>query len=103
MIYLQVTYRIRSERMKEAERKIGVFAEALRKGSPRFLTYHLFRHGDDDRSFVHYMSFRNQEDQLAHIQLPHVKQFVESMLDLCEQGPIYAELHEITAIGPGTA
>jgi quinol monooxygenase YgiN len=44
------------------------------------------------------MSFRSHDDQLDHMQLPHVKQFVETMLALCEQGPIHTELDEVAEI-----
>jgi quinol monooxygenase YgiN len=49
-------------------------------------------------SFVHFMSFRSHDDQLDHMQLPHVKHFVETMLALCEQGPIHTELDEVGEI-----
>ena len=102
MIYQQVTYRIRSDRLDEGRRKVLAFAEAIRKCQPRFVMYHIARHVSDGASFVHFMSFRNHEDQLAHMQLPHVKHFVETMLPLCEQGPVYTELDGVVAIGTGT-
>jgi quinol monooxygenase YgiN len=102
MLYLQVTYRIRSDRLDEGQSKVQTFAEAIRKSPPRFVSYYILRHGNNGASFVHFMSFRNHDDQLDHMQLPHVKHFVETMLALCEQGPIYTELDGVTAIEAGT-
>jgi quinol monooxygenase YgiN len=95
MIYLQVTYRLRSDRLDEGQRKILAFDGAIRNSQPRFVMYHIFRETNDGASFVHFMSFRNHEDQLEHMQLPHVKHFVETMLALCEAGPIYSELQQV--------
>lgn len=102
MAYLQVTYRIRSDCLDEGQSKVLAFAEAIRKNPPRFVNYYILRHGNDGASFVHFMSFRNHDDQLDHMQLPHVKHFVETILALCEQGPIYTDLVGVAAIEAGT-
>jgi quinol monooxygenase YgiN len=103
MIYVQVTYRIRTNRIAEAEREISDFVDALQKDRPRFQSYHLFRHANDPTSLVHFMSFADPEAQLEHVQSPHVKRFVENMLALCEVGPIYTDLNPVAAIeAPGS-
>jgi quinol monooxygenase YgiN len=103
MIYVQVTYRIRNNRIAEAEREISGFVDAIQKGQPRFQTYHLLRHANDPSSLVHFMSFKDQEAQLEHVQSPHVKRFVENMLALCEVGPIYTDLNPVAAmVAPGS-
>lgn len=103
MIYLQVAYRIKSSRVAEAEREISGFVDAIQKGQPRFQTYHLLRHANDPSSLVHFMSFKDQEAQLEHVQSPHVKRFVENMLALCEVGPVYTDLNPVAAMeAPGS-
>src|SRR5260221_4424764 len=102
MIYVQVTYRIKGSRIAEAEPEISRFVDAIQKGQPRFHAYHILRHANDPSSLVHFMSFKDQEAQLEHVQSPHVKRFVENILALCEVGPIYTDLNPVAAIeAPG--
>jgi quinol monooxygenase YgiN len=99
MTHLMVTYKIRKGRADQAEREISVFADAIQKSQPRFQTYQILRGANDTSSLVHFMSFKDSEAQLEHVQSPHVKRFVENMLALCEMGPIYTELNKVLAIG----
>ena len=99
MIHFQVTYRIRSGCIVEAEREISAFAESLRSGQPRFEAYHIFRQVSDNASYVHVIAFKDHEAQLKHTESPHVKTFVENMLGFCVVGPIYTELESVVAIG----
>ena len=95
MIYVQVTYRIRQEHAEQAERQIAAFVATLQNNHARFATYNIFRHVNDAASLVHHISFRDHEAQLEHTQSAHVRRFVESMLPLCEVGPVYTELREV--------
>jgi quinol monooxygenase YgiN len=95
MIHVQVNYRIRSDRMEEAEREIAAFIATLQINRPRFATYYLFRPAADAASRIHLISFRDDEVHLEHTQSAHVKRFVENMLPLCEVGPVYTELKEM--------
>jgi quinol monooxygenase YgiN len=97
MIHVQVTYRIRSNRIEEAEREIAAFSATLQSNRPRFATYRILRHSDDPANLVHFISFRDREAQLEHTQSPHVRRFVENMLALCEFGPIYTDLTEVAS------
>ena len=99
MIHVQVTYRIRLERIVEAEQEISAFVESLKRRQPRFEKYHIFRDANDNTSFVHTIVFKDHESQLEHTQSAHVKTFVENMVGFCVVGPIYTELASVTAIG----
>ena len=99
MIHVQVTYKIRPERLAEAEREISVFAESLQSEKRRFESYQILRHADDNASYVHIIAFKNHEAQLDHTQSAHVKTFIENMLGFCVAGPIYTELENVMTAG----
>ena len=101
MIYQQASYRIRKERLADAEREIAAFAAELQRNKPRFIKYHIYRQAGDTATLFHLMSFPDQEAYLEHTQLPHVKRFVENMLALCEQGPDYIELQQVASVDRG--
>lgn len=98
MIYLMVTYKIREDRLGQANGEITKLLSAVRKHEPDTLVYQVFNPANDESSFVHLMVFPDAEAHLAHVSARHLKQFVETLLPFCEDGPHYSELHLVDSI-----
>jgi len=98
MIYLMVTYKIREDRLGQANGEITKLLSTVRKQEPDTLVYQVFNPANDQSSFMHFMVFPNTEAHLAHVSARHLKQFVEALLPFCQDGPHYSELRLVDSI-----
>lgn len=96
MKHLMVRYRVRKEKLSEAEHTIRDFIGAVRQ-EPGTYVYEAFRE-PDGVSFVHIMSFQDEQAERIHRGAKHTKAFTEQLYPLCEHEPMFTELRLIEQV-----
>jgi hypothetical protein len=93
-----IRYRVKADRVAENERYVGAVYEALRRLAPRGLRYATFRL-DDGVSFVHLVSYENEDSARVLSSLPAFNAFTAGIKDRCEELPVTTELKEVGSYG----
>lgn len=91
MKHIMARYTVKKQGIEEVKRAITEFVDAVKKNEPDTLAYEAF-HENDNVSFVHFMTFKDENAETAHKTTPHVMKFVEILYPLCENEPVFTEL-----------
>jgi len=95
MEHLFVSFKVKREHIDEAKKIIIEFIKQIKEQEPGTLFYRCFQEKSDDSSFVHVMTFRNEEDEEIHRHTKYVKNFINRLYPICEKEPEFSELNLI--------
>lgn len=90
-------FKVRASEVAAAEKAIIAFV-AKAADEPGTLRYESFRE-EDGVSFIHFMSFADDEAEARHGQTDHVKKFVADLYPRCEMEPSFTDLKKISGAG----
>src|SRR6266571_1406371 len=91
-----VRYKVKPERAAENEELVRAVYAELHETRPAGLRYATFQ-ADDSVSFVHLTVHDTENGQSPLSQVHAFKCFQENIDDRCEEGPVVAELREISS------
>lgn len=93
MIRLMIKYTIKENKISSFQKAIESFVEAVQEKEKDILEYNVFQ-GPDGLSFVHYISFTDEESQMSHVKSSHAKKFNKILNAYTESTPLYIPLNE---------
>ena len=93
-----IRYKLKAGRVAENELYVSAVYDELRRLAPRGLRYATFRLGDGV-SFVHLVSYENEDSARLLPTLPAFKAFTADIKDRCEELPVTEELKESGSYG----
>ncbi|MFC1733457.1 putative quinol monooxygenase [candidate division KSB1 bacterium] len=95
MIHFIATYKVKEEKLEEVKNAIPDFVTAVRDNEPTTLYYSSYQKKEEPLSFVHLMSFENEDAKRFHENAEYTKKFMEFLCPECENPPEYIELQMI--------
>jgi len=95
MEHLFVSFKVKREHIEEAKKIITDFINQIKNEEPGTLFYKCFQEKSDETSFIHVMSFQNEDAEETHRHSEHVKSFVNKLYPMCEKEPEFSELNLI--------
>ena len=95
MEHLFVSFKVKREDVDIAKKIITEFIQQIKDKEPGTLFYRCFQEKSDDTSFVHVMTFQNEDAEETHRHTEYVKSFVNKLYPLCEKEPEFSELNLI--------
>lgn len=90
MIRKVVRYQVKEAELRPVEQAITEFVDAIAQNEP-YTVYEAYQ-SDDGVSFVHFMSFPNQEAEEKHQTATYTMKFVEVLYPRCEAAPVFTDL-----------
>ena len=93
MIRIMIKYSIKQEKLASFSRAIENFVSEVQKKEGGISEYNVFQ-GPDGLSFVHYVTFPDQEIQLKHVKASHTKKFNKILKKSVVENPVYIPLNE---------
>ncbi len=92
MIERIVRYRVKPDRVADAQQAIGEFVDAVAKSEEGTLSYRAYQYVDDPTEFVHTMAFADADAQTHHQRTDHVEAFVSRLYPLCFEQPEFRDM-----------
>lgn len=95
MPYTVAEYTVKPSQLKAVQKALSEFVAQVRKHEPR--TLYLVFSDDTKCTFVHVMSFENEEAERKHSQSRHVERFARVVSPHCVGKPVFSEMSLSTA------
>ena len=93
MIRMMIKYSIKRNKIGAFSSAIEDFVTAVQKKEVEISEYNVFQ-GPDGLSFVHYVTFPDQEVQMKHVKASHTKKFNKVLAKSVSANPVYIPLNE---------
>ena len=93
MIRIMIKYCIKQEKLSSFSGAIEDFVSEVQKKESEISEYNVFQ-GPDGLSFVHYITFPDQETQMKHVKASHTKKFNKILKKSVVDNPVYIPLNE---------
>ena len=90
MKHVMVRYKVKKGAAAEVKAAIERFVLDVKRHDWGTLSYDAFQ--EDDQTFVHVISFRDEKSERLHTEADHTNRFVDFLYPLCEKEPIFTEL-----------
>ncbi len=95
MEHLFVSFKVKKENIEDAKRIITKFINHIKDKEPGTISYHCYQEKSDETSFIHVMTFQNEEAEETHRHTNYVRRFINELYPLCEMEPEFSELNLI--------
>jgi quinol monooxygenase YgiN len=95
MEHLFVSFKVNRDHIEEAKKIITEFIDQIKNKEPGTLFYRCYQEKSDETSFIHVMTFQNEDAEETHRHTKYVKRFVNKLYPLCEKEPEFSELNLI--------
>ena len=86
-----IKYSIKEKQIKSFSSAIEEFVQAIQEKEPNIIEYNVFQ-GSNGLSFVHYISFLDEESQMKHVRASHTKRFNKILKKSVVANPVYIPL-----------
>ncbi len=90
-------FKVRASEVAAAEKAIIEFVARV-ADEPGTLRYDSFREADGV-TYIHFMTFADEDAEKAHRETDHVKKFVAELYPRCEVQPVFTDLKKISGAG----
>lgn len=90
MIRKLAKYKVRPDKITEVEKSIQEFVDAIARSEPD-TNYTAYR-TNEERTYIHLMSFVDEGAEKAHQTAPYTMRFVEILYPNCEEQPRFTDL-----------
>ena len=90
MISISVKYKVKKDNLEEVKKAIEEFVTEV-KNEPGVLSYNAFQ--EEDISFVHFITFKDDMAKKSHENSVHVRKFVDFLYPVCEEEPVFNNLN----------
>lgn len=88
---VMVRYRVKKDKVELIRKAVTEFVEKVKMyEAGGTVAYDAFQ--EDEVSFVHFMTFKNDQAQKAHEIADHTNKFVDILYPNCEKEPVFTEL-----------
>ena len=88
MINIKIEFVIKpNESLEFVGKIVKEFINNIRKNEPATIEYTSFQYKDNERHFVHFMTFTDEDAQLKHRNTAYCQDFVSKLYPLCEKEP----------------
>jgi len=94
MIYRRAEFKVRKERIGEAEGIIAAFISQVHTNEQETKIYDAFLE-EDGLTFMHLMAFSGVEAEEQHRNTPYLQEFIAKLYPLCEIQPVFTRLSPI--------
>ncbi len=91
MIHKIAQFTVKEGKLDAAESAIRAFVSAVKASEPDTIVYAAFKK-PDGYSFVHVMSFRDEEAERQHRLSAYAKKFTTELYPLCVESPSFVDL-----------
>jgi len=95
MEHLFVSFKVNRDHIEEAKKIITKFIDQIKNKEPGTLFYRCYQEKSDETSFIHVMTFQNEDAEEAHRHTEYVKSFVNELYPMCEKELEFSELNLI--------
>jgi quinol monooxygenase YgiN len=85
-----VRYKVKEAELEPVEQAITEFVDAIAQNEPHTV-YEAYQ-SDDGVSFIHFMSFPDQEAEQKHQTAAYTMKFVQVLYPRCEEAPVFTDL-----------
>ena len=92
MISYKVLFRVKKSQVEQAVRLINDFIDGIRNNETDTIIYHSFQDGEDVTSFIHVMTFKDEEAEERHKTSSYCQIFTENLYPLCEE-PVFTPIN----------
>lgn len=92
MEHLFVSFKVKKDKIEAAKDAISKFVKEIAKKESGTILYNCFQEKSDATSFIHTMTFDNEEAEEHHRHTAYVKEFTKRLYPLCESEPVFSEL-----------
>lgn len=90
MIRKIARYVVKEGEIDNVKLAIGEFVAAIKSNEADTL-YHAYQ-ADDDVTFVHVMTFADEDAEEQHSTAPYTNSFVDAIYPRCEETPVFSDL-----------
>lgn len=97
MIERRADFKVQAEHIDEAIAAIREFVAAVASSEPQTITYRSYQTVEDPTRFFHVMTFEDKAARDFHTNTDHVRSFVDRLYPLCQDTPIFTDIHTIAA------
>jgi quinol monooxygenase YgiN len=94
MIYRKAEFKVRPDKVEEAEGIIASFIAQVHTNEPDTKIYDAFLQ-EDGSTFMHLMAFSGVDAEEHHRNTSYVQEFVAKLYPLCEDQPVFTRLSPI--------
>jgi quinol monooxygenase YgiN len=94
MIYRRAEFKVRHDKIEEAEGIIAAFITQVHTNEPDTKIYDAFLE-EDGYTFMHLMAFSGADAEEQHRNTPYLQEFVAKLYPLCEVQPVFTKLSAI--------
>jgi quinol monooxygenase YgiN len=91
MIHKTLRYSVKPESVENVKQAVQELVDAVGKNEPGILRYEAYVE-HDGVSFVHTMTFKDEESNTIHRTADHTDRFVEALYPSCKSLPVYSDL-----------
>ena len=92
---MTVQYKLKKKKLAKAKDALSEYVDAVKKNEPGTMEYKVFQDADDSSSFVHLMSFVDQNAKKAHEKTEHLKKLKKILVPISKGKAVYTTLTEI--------
>jgi quinol monooxygenase YgiN len=96
MILKKAEYTVKPGKVEEVKKAISDFVFHIKEDEPAVMFYEAFHLKESD-SFIHFMSFMDENAEKSHQNAEHTNKFVELITPLCIKKPDFKNLDLIAA------
>ena len=97
MIHKLVKFKAKKDNVEKIKELIKEFLDKILENEPDTLYYESLQE-EDLVSFIHIITFRNEEARNFHESTPHVKKFVDDLYPLLEAEPVFSDYKIVRSI-----
>lgn len=95
MKHVMVRYRVKKGKAEEVKKAIEQFVFDVKRHDWGTVSYEAFQ--EDELTFVHLMSFRDEKSERLHHEADHTNRFVDMLYPNCEKEPVFTELKPVAS------
>ena len=90
MKHMMVRYKVKKGKVEEVKKAVEEFVFSVKRHDWGTISYDAFQ--EDETTFVHFMTFRDEKSEKLHSEADHTNRFVDLLYPNCEQAPVFTEL-----------
>jgi len=92
---MTVQYKLKKKKLAKAKDALSEYVDAVKKNEPGTIEYKVFQDAEDSSTFVHLMSFVDQNAKKVHEKTEHLKKLKKILVPISKGKAVYTILAEI--------
>ena len=91
----KIEYTVKKSEIKRVIELVDKFIDGIRNNEPETIIYHSYQDSKNSASFIHIMTFKNEQAEHLHKDSSYCQKFTEELLPFCEKAPEYIPMNLI--------